>query len=314
MNDKMELPVNKASIQAYQRYAYAEIAGMCDETVDIFEINNYINVKCKEINEINNEIDYYFEGEKNYWDIPYLDTKWLLLDRVKMPICGIIKDMIDDERYVIFDGADDYYISERNQNLSQRFHRHHDGMIYGYDDTNDTFSLVIYTNEVLSCCTVPQQSLYLALNSEYINPEGFIVGAKKKKVDLQFDASIVGQGIFKYLQSGKGKDGYVYGIETGVQLEKHIRLSDEQTLDARALRLFWEHKEIMLKRLQYMANHGMISSEIVNKYEKIVKETNVARALQTKYIVLKQKTILDKVADKIVGIVQEEQEILGKLF
>lgn len=51
---------------------------------------------------------------------------------------------------------------------------------------------------------VPQKSNYLAVNSEYRNPEGFIVGAKKKEqIDLQFDPEMVCTGIQSYLMPEK---------------------------------------------------------------------------------------------------------------
>lgn len=315
MNTKIELQIKNATFQAYQRYAYMEIAGQCDEDVDMFEINNYINLRCNRIDENNNVIDYVLADEKFYWDIPYLDIKWLLLERVKYPICGIIKDILDDGRYVIFDGADDYYIESRRNNISGGQHKEHDGLIYGYDDINQTFSLLVYTDNVLSSSVVPQESIYRAMNSEYTNPNGFIIGAKKKDgVTIPFDVNKSLYGISEYLTSHSGNDGCVYGIETGFQLEKHIRTSDFYSLDVRALRLFWEHKVLMKKRLEQLAINSVVSYEILEEYEKIVKNINVARALQTKFIVLNDKRFLDRAADMIAKNVQEESLILGKIL
>lgn len=315
MNTKVELQIKNATCQAYQRYAYMEIAGQCDEDVDLFEVNNYINLRCNRVNEDNHEIDYVFLNEKYYWELPYLDTRWLLLERVRYPVCGIIKDLIDDGRYVIFDGADDYYIEARNQHQQERIHQYHDGLIYGYDDIEDTFSLLIYAEDVLETYIVPQKSIYLAVNSEYRNPEGFIVGAKKKEqIDLQFDPEMVCKGIRSYLMPEKSDNKYVYGIETGYELEKHIRSSSDKTLDLRALRLFWEHKVLMNKRLEYLVAAGLVQSEISLEYADIVKSTNVARALQTKYFVLKDNRILNKIADKILGIIEMEKSILEKII
>lgn len=74
-----------------------------------------------------------------------------------------------------------------------------------------------------------------------------------------------------------------------------------------------ELKELMVRRLEYLAGEQVVSQGILSEYQKICEQQKTVHLLFIKYNLTMDERIIDRLADKMNGIIESEKIILPRI-
>ena len=232
----------------------------------------------------------------------------------------IIQKMIDAGSYIYLSSIDDYYIPQKSWYHEE--HRLHDGILYGYDDCDDTYTLAAYdTNWVFRSFRIPQKSLEESIHSALEsggNVRFIAVLVTEKEIELDVPGII--KKIKEYLQADFSKyplDGnsIIKGIVVYDYLDIYFgKLLDgdilHEKMDWRVLRIIWEYRVGMLRRLRAVEEKVQIDRSISTAYDNIVQETNRLRMLYAFYYKKKKDSFLLAVKNGLLELKTKEKRLL----
>lgn len=254
---------------------------------------------------------------------PYFEKKWVSTEFTKGYINPIIRELLDNGFYVVFNDVDDYYIKGKSWYKERHFS--HNGLICGYDQADKTFCIYAYdSNWIYQKFWTPQKGFYKGILS--IKKEGTIssiCGLKVKKDKIDFSPEIALRKIKEYLDSDLKKypfdgEGNVYGIVVHEYIAEYItKLYSGDIpyarMDRRVFRLIWEHKKVMLERIKAIEKTLCISKKIGEQYESLVDEANTMRMLYAAHHMKRRDSVLPVIKKKLLKLMTKEQKILSVL-
>lgn len=257
-------------------------------------------------------------------DNPYVEKVWYSTRFMKGSLNRIIKNMLDEGYYVYFSGVDDYYVKGKSWYKERHFS--HDGAICGYNQEDKTFCIYAYDkNWVYKKFWTPQKCFNLgkkAIESKGIFGEICAVKAKDTKVDFNVDLALL--NIAKYLDSNMEKypvdgKGHVYGAAVHNYIAKYVdKLYDGsipyERMDRRIFRLIWEHKCIMLERIECIEREFSIAGEVSTKYADLVKEADTMRMLYASHRLRRRDSVLPVIKNKLISLAENERILLNELI
>ena len=117
----------------------------------------------------------------------------------------------------------------------------------------------------------------------------------------------------------ENSDEAVYGIVVHDYIAKYVgKLYDGsipyEKMDHRVFRLIWEHKKVMLERIQCIENELSLNSDISKKYEAVVSEANTARMLYASHHMKRRDSVLPIIQKKLLALKEFEKELLTELL
>ncbi len=252
---------------------------------------------------------------------PYFIREWCPMKYTKGYLNYIIRAFLDDGYYVGFGGIDDYYVEGKS--WYQKRHFYHDGMICGYDQEEKTYTLYAYDqNWVCRTFKVSQESFNKGRVEAFKKGVyGHICGIKPKTHHiLELEPQVVLEKLREYLDSSLEKyppdeEGDVFGIAVQDYIAMYLDCLykgsiPHERMDRRVFRFIWEHKKVMLERLQKMEEALNLDSEISCAYEKIVSEANALRMLYASHMMKRRDSILPGMSARLIKIRQEEEQLL----
>ena len=74
-----------------------------------------------------------------------------------------------------------------------------------------------------------------------------------------------------------------------------------------------ELKELMVRRLEYLTGEQVVSQGILSEYQKICEQQRTVHLLFIKYNLTMDERIIDRLADKMNGIIESEKIILPRI-
>lgn len=80
--------------------------------------------------------------------------------------------------------------------------------------------------------------------------------------------------------------------------------------DSRILRLLWEHKKVMLERIQKAEKVLMLGSEYSRGYKKIVSDSNALRMLYASHCIKRRDSVLPVVQKGLMRLKWDEEKVL----
>lgn len=224
---------------------------------------------------------------------------------------------------------DEYYIPVKESYRVRHFR--HTMMIYGYDDQERIFFAIGYTKD-------RKYKPHTLTYDEYLNAIKWYVDNNSEehksfdidKVEFEaikinpkykfiFDLKEVYISIRDYINSVNTKNrtqkNLIYGIDCENEFKNYIIISgyDDQYLDERYSRFFMELKEVMVRRLEFLAHEKVISPELVELYSEISNMQRLVHLLFLKFNLTCKTDLLDHIVDKINVIIRLEREILPKI-
>ncbi|MGN6713914.1 hypothetical protein [Anaerocolumna jejuensis] len=235
---------------------------------------------------------------------------------------GFLEKNIDAGYYIV-SYIDEFYISNRNCTGVQHFM--HDSLLYGYDDYN--YYILGYNNKGNYDVTVVEKDKFIHafLDDNNINilnsfdVSQFII-LLKIKPNFKENISINRIKLLTedYLLSNNtanrlGIDvnfhsNYLFGIVAFKNLATEI--ITENYIDLRFIRLFYEHKSIMVLRLNFLVKQGYIKNDIYLRYLEIEFFAQQIYNISLKYIITKDKNLLKKISNQILELIENEKKIL----
>lgn len=260
--------------------------------------------------------------ESTWYDNPYLNKFWLGTEYTKGYINHIIRALIDDGRYICFDGIDDYYIPGKTWYKTRHFG--HDGMIYGYDQEKKTYSIQAYdTNWIFKTFEIPQEAFNKGRKAMLKRGKYSYICALKPTLDpVEFEPKIAISKIKEYLDSSFEKypingEGDVYGIVVQDYLALYVYKLFEQSIpyekmDYRVFRLLWEHKKAMYERLVKIEKVLMLDKTTSEEYKSIVSDADDIRLLYASHNLKRRDSVLPVISQKLVALSKKEFTILSE--
>lgn len=236
----------------------------------------------------------------------------------------IIRQMLDDGYYVYFNGVDDFYMPGKSWYGIR--HMNHDGIICGYDESDETYSIAAYDiNWVYNLIRIPQACFFEGLESSMQRGVfGTITAYKMKNVDVPLNERKILDGLKAYLSSTVDKfsldeDGEVDGIAVHDFFAMYLdRLKDgsirSEKMDWRAMRPIWEQKRCMLDRIRAIEEKQGWDTELSRAYQPLVEIADRARMMYAMYHKNQKSALLDKIKRGILEIKDKEHEILQALI
>lgn len=320
MNKTVELPLADPMYSTYHFQGPCIAAAPENPSVRNWVLNEAVILTCNrsflsgrmtpDVNVVNS----------SWCDNPYLDRIYYPLQYTGGYINPIIRNLLDHGYYVCFCGIDDYYVKGKSWYHEKHFS--HDGMICGYDREDKTYSIYAYdTNWIYQKFRTPQRCF--DKGREAIQKEGGygeIYGVRAKPEQVEFSAKTVCERLHDYLDSSFEKypvceEGNVYGSIVQEYLAMYIgKLCDGSIpydrKDSRILRLLWEHKKVMLERIQKAEKVLMLGSEYSRGYKKIVSDSNALRMLYASHCIKRRDSVLPVVQKGLMRLKGDEEKVL----
>ena len=256
--------------------------------------------------------------------MPCLERYQISFRYTRPYIKEIIKQMIDEGYYVYYQGVDDFYLPGKSWYGTR--HMSHDGIICGYDEADNTYSVAAYNiNWVFDLIRIPQECFMQGIDS-MLEQEiyGHLLAYKVKDQDVELNEKIIIKYLKEYLSHEVEKfpaeeDGRVYGIAVYDFLAMYIgKLKDGsipyEKMDWRAIRPVWEHKKCMLERILAIESKRGWDNSLSDAYRSLVDQADKIRMMYAVYHKMGRVSILDGVGKGLLEIKGKEKDILNKLI
>ncbi len=257
----------------------------------------------------------------SFWsDNPYLEKYSYSTRFFKGHTGPIIRSMLDDGFYVYFEKVDDYFVEGKGWYHQRHFG--HDGLICGYDQTKKTYSLYAYdSNWIYQRFTTRQKAFHAGQKAmQEQGVYGMIHAIRPGTQEVAFDPAAVYQKLLEYLDSSLekyplGKTPAVHGIAVQEYLVMYLdRLLDGSVsyprTDRRIFRLIWEHKTVMLERIQKAEAALHLGHTISNQYIHLVTRANAMRMLYASHLIKRRDSLLRVIRRDLMWLKNEEQKLL----
>jgi hypothetical protein len=265
-----------------------------------------------------------------YKKCPFLDYQRIKKQFIQNNFNNNILDFIIDainKGYYVYLVVNTLYISayepKRNSDIP------HDILIFGYDIMNkifyiaDNFKYGKYSFE--TCTYFELENAFYNLREEDENHAAFSNSIEllsyKEAIHAKFELEIIVDGIQAYLSSRPG-EWHISKALFGLQVYDYFKVflsllqDNEVPFDIRPFHTFWEHKFVMMLRLEFMNNKNMLNNDdgLLNSYKIIEQKALVQRNLMLKYSINQNKGILNRVLEEIEEIKFKEDIVLNKVL
>ncbi|MBB6024301.1 hypothetical protein HNR77_005409 [Paenibacillus sp. JGP012] len=244
-------------------------------------------------------------------------------------ITQFIIDAIDEGNYLYL-SIDRYYISSYRQ--YGKWHEPHDMLIYGYNQQKSVFYIADFFKSTYSFSETDFESVNKAFLSPYSEGEWFkgvqILKLNDYKKEFRLDLNYLIKQLKEYLYETKssvdyklieepGSDTDSWGIGVYPFLIKHIIENKEYVFSLiRSLHLLYDHKEMMLRSLEYLnsLNHITQYNLHYETYTDIKKQCLILRNIALKYMYSESKKNTEHIVDLISQIETKEKKAVQELI
>lgn len=324
MGKRVELPLIEPFFKTFQNQAAGIVVIGNNLSIHNWYLNETANLSCT--------LDF-FDGRttpdlripNSFWNHnPHLEKILVYFQFPGGYINPIIRNMLDAGYYVYFKGVDDYYI--KGKSWYKERHILHDGLICGYDSNEKTYCIYAYDSRwVCQKFWTPQKCFDDARKAGMrMADQGYICALKPKMTPVAFSPEIACEGIAQYLDSSlekytkeKGRDAF--GIIVLHYLAKYVgKLYDGsipyERKDRRIFRMVWEHKALMLERIQAIEKAYDMGDIYSRRYQPLVKKADNIRMRYASYVAKRRDDLLLTIQSELLDIMNEEKIVLTNLW
>lgn len=264
------------------------------------------------------ELDIELSG---WCDIPNIERQRYEMKFLKEYVNPLIREFLSQGYYVVFEQVDDFYMQGKTWYKQRHFE--HDGLICGFDQTEKTYSIFAYDyNWVYRVFKTPQKCFNDGWESCFRQGSyGSVTGIRPNSENVALNPKNILTQLKNYLNSSLEKypvteNGFVFGIAVQDYLVMYIGLLINgkipyERMDRRIFRLLWEHKTVMLKRLQSVEKLLGMDESVSNDYKKIVSEANTMRMLYASHHIKRRDSVLPVIQKTLTGLRTKEEELLN---
>lgn len=323
MKNNVELPLVEPIYSTYHYHGTGAAIINANPSIRNWYLNQVMNLRCSK-----KFLEGFTSPELNidnasWHENPYLEKKWHSTQFAKGHINYIIRELLNCGYYVYFKGVDDYYV--KGKTWYKQRHFDHDGLICGYDQELKTYSVFAYDeNWIYRKFPILQAHFNEGRKAlERQNVYGSICGLKPLEKTVNFDSSSALDNIKIYLthptKTQFDSDENIHGIIVQEYICLYIGklISQEipyERMDRRIFRLIWEHKKVMLERIQKIENELGMDNELSLLYMEIVELANRMRMQYASHHMRKRDSVLPTILLKLKEMIDKEYEFLYKLI
>lgn len=317
-----------------QPYEYAQ-PWIHTSYIQLFIAKHYLN----DLQEY--RLDFYPDLMIAYNNMPWLSYKHtdkVLLDQLGVDIHRYLIAQLEREYYVVT-YVDEYYI--HNSICYQQNHFVHDIFIYGYDLDRQIYHVAIFDkNRQFTMQEVTFEQFEQAYVSQGKATQSLISSCKRME-PLDYESSKYGSGVGRYdfdLQQLIGvledylagrntterfklerhpMEGY-FGVEVYPYLQEFITrvIDGVQNFDVRQLHILWEHKKMMVGRIQYLQQLGYLQEDtpLLAEAERLEKQAYTHRNLMLKGFMSQNRSILQPLVNSLGDMLVAEKSLITQLI
>ncbi len=338
--ERKKLPLGKPIVSSYYYESYPlSILDAYGDKYLPWIFSNYINLNVNIEIEKQQDLFLAFYGPLTY-DCPFLKSQkvfWSSFESLGIDIHTYIKNNIEKEYYLYFQ-VDWYYIPNRTPYNKEHFL--HDLMVHGYDNTRQIYYVSGYDIEgTYRESEVTFDAFEQAFKNNLVDKieeswaDRIFLFQYDDKAEYKFNYELVKLQIKDYLNSENSFEKYNrfidfdYSRERGINvydiISKYLSLVKKgdfklygfyESLDQRVFKICYEHKNIMLQRLNYINENIKPVNDILEEYKKVHALTEQCYFMCIKYNITKKIATLDNLTEKVNEIKKLELYTLGKLF
>lgn len=320
MNDVVELPLAEPLYSTYHFQGPCTAVAVENPTMRNWILNQSMMLVCSRK---------FLEGRTTP-EIDILKSAWILnphLEKIHYPwkfaggyINPIIRSLLDQGWYVCFSGVDDYYVEGKSWYREKHFI--HDGMICGYNRTDQTYCLYAYDSHwIYRKFWTPQSAFNRGREAAQKNGgKDGIWGIRAKAEPVPFSPAEACRNLREYLHPPfekypAGEEDNVYGIMVQPYIALYVeKLQNDsiphERMDRRVFRLIWEHKKVMQERIALVEKTLELEPVFSRRYAAVVSEADTLRMLYASYHMRKRDSLLPAVHRGILQIYDREKKIL----
>ena len=318
---KVELPFIEPMYSTYLWMASAGVPAKQNPTSDNWYYNHTVQWKCsKKFLGNFTGLEFFFPACK-IWNMPFLDISGASMRFARHCPITVIKTMLDDGFYVAFYGVDDFYI--KGKSWYQERHFNHDGLIIGYDDEDDTFTVAAYNQRwIYTTFKTPQKCFTKGIES-MCNQEvyGGLHAIRVKGDALKLEIDTISSQLKNYLSS---IDNYSLGDSDnaeGIVVYDYICMYLDKLMDGsipydrhdwRIFRLIWEHKRCMGQRIIAVERECNWNNDLSSSYVKVVKLADKAKLIYAKFGIKFSARSIEQLQCLLMQMRDLELELLGE--
>lgn len=255
---------------------------------------------------------------------PFLDTKLYNMQFLKGYVHYVIRNLLDEGYYVCFSDVDDYYVEGKSWYREK--HLPHDGCICGYDQENKTYCIYSYDQSWIYRKFWTSQKSFEKGRRVQFDKEifGCIWGIKPLNDQVAFYPHTALKKITEYVNSTmeiypETSNDPAYGIIVHDYVSKYVdKLYDGsipyEKMDRRVFRVIWEHKKVMLERIERIEADLSLDHSISEAYKDVVREADNCRMLYAIHHMKQRNASLPIIQKKLLSLKTREKELLEKLL
>jgi len=237
---------------------------------------------------------------------------------------GVAKELINNGWYIVAI-VDEYHVPETGK--YHKNHYSHSLMIFGYDDEKECFASIGYTAGQKYCShELTYKEYEKAIRGILIDDSGNeSIGFKKiefeafkenPQYDYIFDIKQFYHSLDDYIESyySEGFNSrHKYGIECERVFSAYISSPQIRELDPRYSRFFMELKQLMVRRLSYLADENVISNSLAEEYAPVCRNQEIVHNLFIKYGVSHDEALRTRIGDLMNKIIEREVSVLMRV-
>ena len=323
VNKFVELPIIEPVYQTYHYQGAGSAILKSNPTIRNWYLNEIMNLRCSQKFLSGYTTPEITIDQSRYSANPYLERAWMSLRFAKGYANPIIREILNNGYYAAFGGVDDFYIPGKT--WYQKRHFAHDGLICGYNQNDKTYCIYAYdSNWIYQKFWTPQKSFNKGCAA--MAKQGKVLGitALKPKSDIVvFSPEVACEKIVEYLDSSLEKypmdgEGAVFGIVVHAYIAEYVeKLYDGsipyERMDRRVLRVIWEHKKVMLERIQAIEHALNMNNTFSSAYQMVVAEANTMRMMYASHHMKRRDSVLPTIHKKLLVLMETEKKILSDL-
>lgn len=316
---RIELPLVTPLYSTYHSQGNATAILAENPSIRNWYLNEAIQLECKRkflSGFTSPEIDI----QNSSWTAcPQLEKVYIPARFLRGYIHPIIREMLEQGYYVVFDGVDDFYV--KGKTWYQERHFEHDGLICGYDQEAKSYCIYAYDKEWrYQTFWTPQKAFEKGkISIEKSGMNCYVYAVKPKPEKIAFSSLSVCRGLQHYLYAeNESSSQRVTGSIVHAYIAEYVeRLYNGsipyERMDRRVFRLIWEHKKAMLERLLLLEEEWQLSEKHSAPYQHLVAEANTMRMLYATHHMKRKDSVLPLIRQKLLNLMRQEREILTSL-
>ncbi|WP_072988762.1 hypothetical protein [Clostridium cavendishii] len=299
----------KILLRSYQYYAYP--IGIIFSNTNYGEnvlLNKFTNVFCGE------NLQYYECGYRE-WDCFYISEKNIKEEQ----LINTLINSIYNENYIDLN-LNEFFVPHRR--ASGKFNFIHNSLIIGYDLIKEIFIIAGYDeNQILNKTEISFNEIIKAVFSHNKNAKLTLIKIKEDFIEIIEETKIV-EDLLEYCLSNvpnkilkfEGFNTFKFGIEAYIKIEKLIeKYKNVEELLVNDIYFIYEHKNLIMKKLNYLFNKNIISKDIIDKYKLIVKESQLIKNIYIKFWFIRDENYFFKIKERITFLILKERGIMDEV-